>query len=154
MPKTQNITAKIDFSIPVYPTYVVSGSIRSAIKSYTVVMNAKLIDSRTKFFIFTSFLNSCQGECSIFSILSSEGGNSGFSLNKNTAGKPNARIAPVCTIRKVLIWPREGSLELTKRGPIMNPRIPPIMKARDCAATHTVLYAGGNQMLLRAMVAI
>lgn len=43
---------------------------------------------------------------------------------------------------------------LTKIGPIINPKMPPMIKARDCAATHTVLCAGGNQILLRAIVAI
>jgi len=39
-----------------------------------VVMKAKLIASKLKFLIFISFLNSYQGEWSIFSILIADGG--------------------------------------------------------------------------------
>jgi hypothetical protein len=42
----------------------------------------------------------------------------------------------------------------TNIGPIAKPSIPPIINAKDCAEIATVLWDGGNQMLLKAMVAI
>jgi len=96
-----------------------------------VVMKAKLIASRLKFLIFISFLNSYQGEWSIFSILIADGGYFGFSAKKKTAGRAKTSMQPVWTIRKVLSYARVGFLVDTKRGPIINPRIPPMMKAKD-----------------------
>jgi len=58
-------------------------------------MKAKLIASRLKFLILISFLNSYQGEWSIFSILIADGGYLGFSVNRKTAGRAKTSMLPV-----------------------------------------------------------
>jgi hypothetical protein len=113
----------------------------------------KLIDNKTKFFILISYLNSCQIECSDFSIFNADAGNLGFSLKRIKAGKANAIMAIVFTNMKSLTSPTSASF-FTKTGPIPNPRIPPMIKAKDCAEIATVRYSGGNQILLKAIVAI
>ena len=106
-----------------------------------------------KFLILINFLNSSQGECSVLVILSVEAGYFGFSLNNKIAGNANTITQMVLTAIKTLISPNVAS-PWTKIGPIANPSIPPIIKAKLWAEIATVLYSGGNQRLLIDIVAI